>query len=277
MTYDSRLGPASWSRRGSPTPRRDHTRRFSAFGRQFVDHRRHPASERTSADMTAHLPRRPTWLCRTCSVEWPCQIARSLLPLDHDNNQIALYRFLGTQFSDAAIDLYQLHPNPGPDPRELYERFLGWVLTGESGRRASSSSPSAGPVVPSLRPHLPANNGPKIRHPDHEPPNGRRRTGQPAADNPAQAYRAYAGRPRPFGALMSELRLRRGWSQQRMAEDLCAVSGLPTVTRHEVSRWERQQRIPGPFWLGHLAIVLKCPAGQLATAATAARRTNSRW
>ena len=225
--------------------------------------------------MTEHVPRRPTWLCRTCSVEWPCQPARSLLPLECGDNRIGLYRLLGVQLYDAAIDLYQLNPNPGPDPKELYERFLGWVLIGDPVRGSARTSLSGGPLVTSLRANLPADNHPSVLHANHKSPHDGRPVEKPAAGEAADQGRAYAGAPGSFGALVSKLRLSRGWSQQRVAEDLCAVSGLPTVTRNEVSRWERQQRIPGDFWLGHLATVLKCPVGQLEAAAAVAR-TNPR-
>ncbi|MFR9779753.1 helix-turn-helix domain-containing protein [Micromonospora sp. MS34] len=78
--------------------------------------------------------------------------------------------------------------------------------------------------------------------------------------------------PRPLGPLLAELRSARGWSQQRLAAALCATSGVPTLTRHEVSRWERQRRLPGDFWLGWLAVVLGVPGGLLAGAATHSRR-----
>jgi transcriptional regulator with XRE-family HTH domain/tetratricopeptide (TPR) repeat protein len=63
----------------------------------------------------------------------------------------------------------------------------------------------------------------------------------------------------------------RGYSQLRVAERLCAASGLPTVSRHEVSRWEREERVPGSFWLGWLAVVLDTPLEGLETAVAVAR------
>ncbi|MFE9652228.1 helix-turn-helix domain-containing protein [Micromonospora sp. NPDC006431] len=78
--------------------------------------------------------------------------------------------------------------------------------------------------------------------------------------------------PRLFGPLLAELRSARGWSQQRVAAELCAASGVPTLTRHEVSRWERQRRLPGDFWLGWLAVVLGVPGELLAEAAAHSRR-----
>jgi len=78
--------------------------------------------------------------------------------------------------------------------------------------------------------------------------------------------------PRPLGPLLAGLRSARGWSQQRVAAELCAASGVPTLTRHEVSRWERQRRLPGAFWLGWLAVVLGVPAELLAESAARSRR-----
>ncbi|MGC4896645.1 helix-turn-helix domain-containing protein [Micromonospora sp. DT31] len=78
--------------------------------------------------------------------------------------------------------------------------------------------------------------------------------------------------PLPLGPLLAELRAARGWSQQRVAAELCAASGVPTLTRHEVSRWERQLRLPGDFWSAWLATVLGVPGELLAEAAA-----RSRW
>jgi transcriptional regulator with XRE-family HTH domain len=69
-----------------------------------------------------------------------------------------------------------------------------------------------------------------------------------------------------IGSLLAQLRAERGWSQLRLAEQLCAASGVPTVSRHEISRWERQERVPGPFWLRWLAAVLEAPLDRLVAA-----------
>lgn len=79
-----------------------------------------------------------------------------------------------------------------------------------------------------------------------------------------------------IGVLIAQVRRERGISQLRLAEQLCGASGLHTVTRHEVSRWERQERIPSGFWLGWLALVLELPLAQLEQAAGAARRHRHR-
>jgi transcriptional regulator with XRE-family HTH domain len=67
------------------------------------------------------------------------------------------------------------------------------------------------------------------------------------------------------------VRAARGISQVRLAELLCASAGLPTITRHEISRWEREERVPGAYWLRWLARALEVPTDELERAATATR------
>lgn len=74
-------------------------------------------------------------------------------------------------------------------------------------------------------------------------------------------------RPEPVGALLRRLRQGRGWSQRRLAEELCTATSTATVSRHEVSRWERGDRVPGPFWLGWLAVALGGELAELEAAA----------
>ena len=76
----------------------------------------------------------------------------------------------------------------------------------------------------------------------------------------------------PLGVRLAQIRIGQGRTQLRVAELLCAASGLPTVSRHEISRWEREQRVPSGFWLGWLALVLDLPVDQLELAVRAARR-----
>ena len=65
------------------------------------------------------------------------------------------------------------------------------------------------------------------------------------------------------GTLIHDLRESLGMSQGKLATELNAVSGHPTVNRELVSRWERGKRRPGAFWLPHLATVLKVPLNVL--------------
>jgi transcriptional regulator with XRE-family HTH domain len=82
---------------------------------------------------------------------------------------------------------------------------------------------------------------------------------------------AGAGRPELIGPLLARLRKGKGWSQLRLAEKLCDVSGSPTVTRHEVSRWERGDRVPGRIWLEALAVALEASLEELEAAVSATR------
>ncbi len=76
--------------------------------------------------------------------------------------------------------------------------------------------------------------------------------------------------PESIGALIARVRLASGRSQLRIAELLCAAAGVPTVTRHEISRWEREERIPSSHWLRWLAVVLDTPLDELERAAALA-------
>ena len=79
-----------------------------------------------------------------------------------------------------------------------------------------------------------------------------------------------------IGALLARVRAEQGVSQLRLAERLCASSGTPTVTRHEISRWEREERIPSGYWLGWLAVALDLPLTRLERAAALGRRRRHR-
>jgi transcriptional regulator with XRE-family HTH domain len=82
--------------------------------------------------------------------------------------------------------------------------------------------------------------------------------------------------PESIGALLARVRAEQGVSQLRLAERLCACSGTPTVTRHEISRWEREERIPSGYWLSWLAVALDVPLARLERAAAQARRRRRR-
>ncbi len=75
-----------------------------------------------------------------------------------------------------------------------------------------------------------------------------------------------------MGTLIRDLRSALGWSQSRLAAELCRVSGHVTLTREYVSRWENGSRSPGPFWLRHLAIALQVPLTTLEEAERMERR-----
>ena len=78
---------------------------------------------------------------------------------------------------------------------------------------------------------------------------------------------------RPISAVLPELRRGRGLTQHDLAERLHAASGNVSITREEVSRWERGKRIPGPYWRAWLGRVLDTPQQELEEAAAIARRS----
>ncbi|MFI0242996.1 helix-turn-helix domain-containing protein [Streptomyces sp. NPDC016845] len=77
-------------------------------------------------------------------------------------------------------------------------------------------------------------------------------------------------RRRHFGVYLAGLRRATGKSQRQVAALLCAVSGTQSVTRTEVSRWERGRRVPD-VWLPWLAQLLAVPLRELEQAAAYAR------
>jgi len=83
-----------------------------------------------------HTPRRPAWTCRVCERPWPCDTARAALRVEYRFDPLALFVYLGLTLQEATADLFRLNPNPGPDPVELHERFIGWVPVSRMVRRA---------------------------------------------------------------------------------------------------------------------------------------------
>lgn len=77
-------------------------------------------------------------------------------------------------------------------------------------------------------------------------------------------------RRRHFGVYLAGLRHALGQSQRQLAVRLCALSGTDSVTRNEVSRWERGGRVPD-VWLPWLAQALDVPLRELEQAAAYAR------
>jgi hypothetical protein len=77
-------------------------------------------------------------------------------------------------------------------------------------------------------------------------------------------------RRREFGAYLAGLRRRAGRSQPQLAAALCTASGTQSITRNEVSRWERGARVPDT-WLPFLAVVYGVPLRELEQAAAYAR------
>ena len=81
------------------------------------------------ASAALHLPLRPLWICRIDLYPWPCANARLDLTNGYRDMTISLSLFLASQFVEALNDLHTIDPTlgPPPDPRVVYERFMGWV------------------------------------------------------------------------------------------------------------------------------------------------------
>lgn len=65
--------------------------------------------------------------------------------------------------------------------------------------------------------------------------------------------------PQSLGPLMLDRRRQLGRCQERVAELMCEALGRPTVTKNEISRYEREERVPIAASLRALAIALDLP------------------
>lgn len=85
----------------------------------------------------------------------------------------------------------------------------------------------------------------------------------------------------PITALIPQARREQGLTQRELADLLCEISQNDSVTREEVSRWERGKRIPGPYWRAWISAALDVPHAEVDRAAIAEReyrrtKTNDR-
>lgn len=72
------------------------------------------------------------------------------------------------------------------------------------------------------------------------------------------------------GQMVRRLRLAKGWSQAKLAAQICLAAGLPVLSlgRQEVYRWEKGKRTPRE-WLPFIAVALEVPLAEMQIAATA--------
>ncbi|MGW1506301.1 helix-turn-helix transcriptional regulator [Streptomyces mirabilis] len=77
--------------------------------------------------------------------------------------------------------------------------------------------------------------------------------------------------PDPFAELMLRLRKDAGRTQEQQADAVNAVSGRATLTRREISRYEKFENIPTNHTLAHIAVACGVPFEELLRAAKAAR------
>ena len=75
-----------------------------------------------------------------------------------------------------------------------------------------------------------------------------------------------------LGDLIAARRRELGHSQREFADLVCAVSGRPTITRGEISRYERETRIPNAAGLLWLATALRLPLPLVRQAVVFTRR-----
>lgn len=75
----------------------------------------------------------------------------------------------------------------------------------------------------------------------------------------------------PIGHVIRRAREQFGLTQNELADALNATSGNVGATRHEVSRWERGDRIPDPHTRAYLSEVLGIPLELLDRAAALAK------
>ncbi|MFI0453419.1 helix-turn-helix domain-containing protein [Actinomadura sp. 6N118] len=77
-------------------------------------------------------------------------------------------------------------------------------------------------------------------------------------------------RRKRFGEYLARLRLATHKSQRQLAETLCQMTGTASVTRNEISRYERGGRVPDD-WLPALSVALGVSLEELERAAAYAR------
>lgn len=84
-------------------------------------------SARHTLIIRPHVPSRPLWLCKGCAARWPCPTAKVSLNREYANDGTALRVYLNVMLFTAITDLRKLNPHPGPQPEEMWARFLSWV------------------------------------------------------------------------------------------------------------------------------------------------------
>jgi len=92
----------------------------------------------------------------------------------------------------------------------------------------------------------------------------------------AVTARFVASVPASPGTMIAAARRRCGLSQRALADRLCMATGMATVSRHEVSRWERGTRLPSAYWLDPLAALLGIDRADFNRAVVRARRDRRR-
>jgi len=79
------------------------------------------AAEVASVTGLFHTAVRPSWVCPSCDVPWPCATARRDLRAEYADAPVSLGLYLAACMVEAAEQL------PAESTGELYARFLGWI------------------------------------------------------------------------------------------------------------------------------------------------------
>ncbi|MGW1925712.1 helix-turn-helix transcriptional regulator, partial [Streptomyces massasporeus] len=82
--------------------------------------------------------------------------------------------------------------------------------------------------------------------------------------------------PDPFAELLLRLRNDAGRTQEQQADAINAVSGRDTMTRREISRYEKFENVPTNHTLAHIAVACGVPYEELLREAKAARARRRR-
>ncbi|MFD4554872.1 helix-turn-helix transcriptional regulator [Streptomyces sp. NPDC058469] len=80
----------------------------------------------------------------------------------------------------------------------------------------------------------------------------------------------------PFAELLLRLRREAGRTQEQQADAINAASGRETVTRREITRYEKSENIPTNHTLAHIAVATGVPFDELLREAKAARARRRR-
>lgn len=70
---------------------------------------------------SAHQPERPSWKCRRCGADWPCEARRTELAAEFAGAATSLSLYLASYMVDAAREL------PHLTAAQLYSRFILWI------------------------------------------------------------------------------------------------------------------------------------------------------
>ncbi|TWP47336.1 helix-turn-helix transcriptional regulator [Lentzea tibetensis] len=92
-------------------------------------------------------------------------------------------------------------------------------------------------------------------------------------DTPLEKRSGVVHATESISTLIPQARRERGLTQEELARRLSEISRNDSITREDISRWERGKRIPGPYWRGWISKALEMPCADVERAAHVARTT----